>query len=424
MNIEKLCRQSLQFLKDSYPNFPKSGFIAGGSLANVIWERVSGNKAIINDIDVFIFQNKIDKVDGNYYIEGKNKTKLFYHKKEVSHHSDYRGLLYSIEKSKNFYFIESTEQEQIYNFINYSSNNKDPKIILDSFDINCTQVGYSIEEDKFYYTTDFVDFLKTGELKLTTLSSPGHSAIRLVKKKHELSAKLDQLELKLCQYAIYYHLSDVTKTFFTDKYYSTFQKFKSEYEPYFVVEKSQEVSDLLLESKGIQLHIYRLVPAADLNIDKIKTEERISHFTNGESLLFYIRNIRDNSKKLEVWNNLEYLYKTTDYLDCEYSTEDIDLLKRLTNIFPETIKNLIGLKLSEQIIIVKKLLNIWKDDPIVAISVLEKHKFEPNFDLEDLDLLLLELSVRKAIVIDNSDKIEKVLNPEKYKLYLNNQFSF
>ena len=41
MNIEKLCRNALDFLKSNYPNFPKSGFIAGGSLGNLIWEQLS-----------------------------------------------------------------------------------------------------------------------------------------------------------------------------------------------------------------------------------------------------------------------------------------------------------------------------------------------------------------------------------------------
>ena len=61
MNIEKLCRNALDFLKSNYPNFPKSGFIAGGSLANLIWEQVSGNIAKINDIDVFIFDKVVDR---------------------------------------------------------------------------------------------------------------------------------------------------------------------------------------------------------------------------------------------------------------------------------------------------------------------------------------------------------------------------
>ena len=53
MHIKKIAEQALERLKQ-YDNFPESGIIAGGSISNIMWEIVSGNKAVINDIDVFI----------------------------------------------------------------------------------------------------------------------------------------------------------------------------------------------------------------------------------------------------------------------------------------------------------------------------------------------------------------------------------
>ena len=74
-----------------------------------------------------------------------------------------------------------------------------------------------------------------------------------------------------------------------------------------------------------------------------------------------------------------------------------------------------GLKLSEQINLVKKLLEVYKDDPIVAISVLEKNKLDKDIDIDEQTKLLLELSVRKEIVNDTKGKVNKILNasPEK-----------
>jgi hypothetical protein len=83
MNIESLGRQSLQKLK-AYPNFPSTGFIAGGSIANLIWENVSGIKAIINDIDVFVFDKLLDKLEITDLIgQRESKRRLFYHQKET-----------------------------------------------------------------------------------------------------------------------------------------------------------------------------------------------------------------------------------------------------------------------------------------------------------------------------------------------------
>ena len=56
-NIESLARKAINELK--LYNLPKRGFLAGGSLANLVWEFASGNKAVINDIDILIGQNGI-----------------------------------------------------------------------------------------------------------------------------------------------------------------------------------------------------------------------------------------------------------------------------------------------------------------------------------------------------------------------------
>ena len=48
MNIENLCRKSIEIIKEKW-GIPETGFIAGGSIANIIWELVSGKEAIVND---------------------------------------------------------------------------------------------------------------------------------------------------------------------------------------------------------------------------------------------------------------------------------------------------------------------------------------------------------------------------------------
>ena len=54
MNIESLGRQAIDRIKSEW-GLPKRGFLAGGSIANIVWELVSGNKAVVSDIDIFIF---------------------------------------------------------------------------------------------------------------------------------------------------------------------------------------------------------------------------------------------------------------------------------------------------------------------------------------------------------------------------------
>jgi hypothetical protein len=433
MNIEKLCRNALDFLKSNYPNFPKSGFIAGGSLGNLIWEQVSGNIAKINDIDVFIFDKVVDRnyQDVSNWINASSDSpkKLFYHKKEKVYYEDYSGLCVT-SQSKDFYYIESTSNEGIYNFVNYSANRRDPQVIIDSFDINCTQVGYSISEDKFYYTQDFVDFLKTGNLKLTNLMSPAHSAIRLVKKKHDLNSKLDEVELKMCQYVVMVSMQDTTRRYFTEKYATNYRKYESELAPYFTLKKDDSITELFKVNKGLEIDIFTLeVPVettdeksddysyehivGSIRTNKIFNDEEVSKIYDGQRLLFYIRNIQGSNSLKQIWKNLKYLYDNKSYVDGDFSVEDVEMLHRLTQVAPLTIKNLKGLRLSQQISIMKNLFDKYKEDPIVAISIMEKMKIDPDKDFDEGDLLLLELSVRKEIVNDVKHKAKRIFEKDK-----------
>jgi hypothetical protein len=173
MNIDNLVRTAVDKIKSNW-GLPDKGFIAGGSIANLVWELVSGNKAVVNDIDVFIFDGAIDKIDTD------DKTLLFrYQEKETKFWEDYTGMRFS-SINKDFYTIVSSEHDGMFNKIKYKSNKVDTDLILRSFDINCTKVGYSNEEERCYWTPEFEEFLKKGELKICSLMTPSHSAIRIV----------------------------------------------------------------------------------------------------------------------------------------------------------------------------------------------------------------------------------------------------
>ena len=62
MNIDSLVRTAVERIKSTW-GLPESGFIAGGSIAHIVWELVSGKKAVVNDIDVFIFNGIISEMD-------------------------------------------------------------------------------------------------------------------------------------------------------------------------------------------------------------------------------------------------------------------------------------------------------------------------------------------------------------------------
>ena len=191
MSLYQFAKSSITYLKDNFGTFPDKGFIAGGSLANLIWEQKSGNVAKINDIDIFIYK-------GEYKREYEKSTSLWDNDKgeKLNYLSTQKNLIidYNVitttRTAKDYYKIISSKRNGIFNLIEYQASSERPDLVLESFDMNCVRVGYSIEEDKFYWDSEFEEFIETGNLKLSNILTPAHSAIRLVKKKVELNCNI------------------------------------------------------------------------------------------------------------------------------------------------------------------------------------------------------------------------------------------
>ncbi len=399
MNVEQLAKRAIDKIKTTW-GLPQSGFIAGGSIANLIWEEVSGNKAIINDIDVFLFDGILEKL-----VQDKSQTIYEHSTKEDIWYEDYNGIAF-MTKEKDFYCITESTKDGMFNYIKYQSNSPEPRVVIDSFDINCTAVGYSIDNDEFYWTDEFEKFLETGILRITNVKTPSHTVLRIIKKADELNATLTEFELNILQYALSdnVHLSPY-KVRFQERYLEVFAKYIDRLSEFFYVQKDVQCIEWLRVSQNKDVKLWKLISS---NQKVFKDDKNLSEL-KADNYLFYIRNIYRNKNLNLIWKNLHYFYDTTDYVDQEVSEEDIKLLSRLVYNAPNTIPNLKGLKLSEQINLVKKLLEVYNDDPIIAISVLEKNKLDKDIELDEQTKLLLELSVRKEIVNDTRGKVNKIL---------------
>jgi hypothetical protein len=70
-----------------------------------------------------------------------------------------------------------------------------------------------------------------------------------------------------------------------------------------------------------------------------------------------MRNIYGNKELSDIWTKLHYFYNNnTDYVDKDVDVEDIKLLGKLVKYAPSCIENIKGLKLSEQVTLVKDFL--------------------------------------------------------------------
>jgi len=420
MEIEILARKAVDTLKSKW-GLPKKGFLAGGSLANMIWEIHSGNPAVVNDIDIFLFNGTLENQE-----EISKEDSLYRFKEEdVRFYEEYTGMCWN-SYTKDFYIITSSEKKGIFNEIEYKASTDSQHIILKSFDINATRVGYSIEEDKFYWTPEFEDFLKTGELKISNIQTPSHTAIRIAKKSKELNAKLDEFEFKLISYCLSRQFSDLNKLRFKERYFELYNQNKEILEPYFTIGRDTEIETFLRIQKAIETELYMLtttdyfLPIKEKNSkdydffsifeqNNIFGDNNLLNIHTSKDFLFYIRNVYGTDLE-DVWEKVYFFYTDCGYIDIEVSKEDLGLLSRLGNFAPRSIENLKGMKISKQLSLVKKLLDIYKEDPIIAISILEKGNSDLYDDLDnECNQLLLELSVRKEIVNDTRGKVANIL---------------
>ena len=409
MNIENLCREALEKLKSEF-GIPKRGFIAGGSLANTIWELVSGNKAVINDIDVFVFRQKT-----NVPLEETRETLFRYKETDKKFYEDYTGICWSTY-TKNYYAIISSETNGIFNEIVYDSNIEEPEFILNSFDINCTRVGYSIELDKFYWTKDFEEFLNNSKLLVSSLTTPSHTAIRILKKSKELNIPIDDFEFKILSKALNRSFNDSNKLRFKERYNKIYEKYSDELSVYFKIERDLQGEEYIKSHFNSDDKLYYLMPVkyetkwdtTGIIID-IWNDDNVRSLHASKDFLFYIRNIYGNEELKKYWNELSNCFETADYIDCEPNDDDFGLLSRFLKYSPKSLNKLKNMKLSKQIELIKTLLGVFSEDPIIAISLLESDRFVMPEEFDESTKLLLELSVRKEIVNDNKFKVKKIL---------------
>jgi len=72
------------------------------------------------------------------------------------------------------------------------------------------------------------------------------------------------------------------------------------------------------------------------------------------------------------------------------------------------------LSISKQLEMFDMVLNKFPNDPFVAISILEHYNLKEH-DLEDeMEILLMELSIRKQVIEDTKDKVYHILGIETW----------
>ena len=410
MNYQELFRQALDQIKSKW-ELPTTGFLAGGAISNVVWGILKGKEAPINDLDIYHLSELKERVSTR-----EMKEKQHFTKNEKWIYEDYTGLNVGYQQ-KGYYMIEKVSVNGIFNNIEYKSSTKDKSIIIDSFDINCCQLGYDIDKDEIVWTKDFETFLETGELRLTNLTSPAHSALRLVKKKNDLGATLPEIELDIIAYAMKnIRFIDTQKFRFKERYARMYEKYEPELKSRFKLVRDKDVEEYLRNNLGVHDFIWTLETPTNLALDIIRGD--LPGVMLSKDFLFYVREIWGKSDYEKIWLRLHPIMDSympiKDYLDIELDKEKFDRLRKLVAHAPSTTRNLKGLTVSKQLELFDMILSKFPNDPFLAISIFEHYTLKDHDLNDEMELLLMELTIRKQILEDTKDKVYHILGIETW----------
>lgn len=171
-----------EFDEDCYPEDPpkdyfrRDAFLTGGAVAAAIYEYLFKIPKVVNDVDVFYYKFKSKDQSG-------------------AEHERYNNL----QGEDASYHIAKVKEVGILNFveINIEDNFTWDKV-LNSFDLNYSQVGIVLAEKKIIYTPEFVNFLCERVIKVVDGFEddfPLTTYIRAVHKAQDFKSKFYDKEI-------------------------------------------------------------------------------------------------------------------------------------------------------------------------------------------------------------------------------------
>ena len=382
----ELIEKAVFILNEKY-NLPNKGYLAGGALGNTINYLIYGGDCIINDIDIYNvnYQDKKDfygkEIQSNYYFSKKKFE-------NVENNHDYLQMSRKINKD-NYMELVLCERNKIFNFINYNTNKTDLNFLLETFDINVCQVGYDLETKQCYWTDDFQYYCNTKKLQVVLPSSPSHTAIRILKKRDELNAILEEKEIQLLVNIQNDYIIGSKRHWFSEKYLLIYEKYKNELSKYF------NLLSRTITNNINSYNLYRLYPK-DLHFqfpnyyNKLSMEWNRTYFDNYEEniqdyidlyeYIKYYRNFNSNDENIHyIWLKFPLFFNNLNYLDGfdlntldKYKTE-IFYFYKLVSMYKNIFLNLKNKTLLEQL----EFLNWIKisDNPKKYYEILNHHKY-------------------------------------------------
>lgn len=212
-------------LSNNDQKLPNEGYYAGQSLNDILLHLIDWNKhkskpnyLIINDIDIFY---EVKQKEDIMYLKANSEVDL--------ENFGYDEIVMS--QNKKAYSIVKTSVNKKLNITSVSwdiNKNMTPLDIISKFDISSTQVAIDLKTKRLYVTDAYLEFLKTGQLKIEYAGSPFHSINRLVRKsiEHGFYCNFDDEIRKVYFYSIFLRHDNFMTLYFSDKQRDNFLKYE------------------------------------------------------------------------------------------------------------------------------------------------------------------------------------------------------
>ena len=440
------------------------GFIAGGSVSNILISMLHGGEPIINDIDIYI-QTK-ENVSSDWY------PSTFINEEGFEIVNDSYGKIFA-ENGSRMKVLGHT-RKGIFNIINYHYENykrldasvptEKNLLILQGFDLNCCKAGLDFEKEKIIYTPEFVHYLKTKQLRVINPCAPIQTTIRIYKKMRDLNCYCDvEHEMRFLTVAAKNLNGAQVCKYIGHETYAKYKKYKEFVDKYFTIREPKNSLEIPYPLKDkyyidnnrnpdIKIWLFDPVMEFDIieNVPTINQLKRIWYllytYKRGSeqdriNKIFY-KNIFLGKKKEDKWfkdyydenNQLirEVNYSSTrhtysmiliknDYYKCDFDLKHVDYID---NFIKEHSGIQIFLKncctLMEEYKLIRFIKSLVNKEGIWVIGVLENY-------IRDNNNLFINI-INKEVIIklvemyknENNEALTKAINLSdfEYKGYV------
>lgn len=383
--FKKVCLKLATYdTKKEIGDIARKGFISGGSVSNIIISMLHGGEPVINDIDVYQ-----ETKDNSSKEEWYPTTYIDEDGLEIV--NDSYGRIFVSEDGARMK-VTGHRRKGIFNIISYVYENyrkigvttvaDKNLVILQGFDLNCCKSGLDLENEKIVYTSEFVEFLKTKQLKVVHPCAPIQTTIRIYRKMKDLDCYCNvDHEMRFLTVAYKNVQSGQMSKYVGPETYEKYEKCKEFVDKYFTLREpknSEEIPYSLREKYYIgnkrnpEVRIWLFDSVMDFNIiedvstiNKLKRVWQLLYtFKRGSeqdkiNKIFY-KNVFLGKKSEDSWSRFEYpkigtlplgeslpgkeipYYNSTrytfrmiltksDYHKCNFDLKHVDYIDNFTN---------------------------------------------------------------------------------------------